>query len=77
MDADLAIAPGLDLAAMAQVVEDLLQGGADRRRDAGRLRGRVAATGLDRHAGEALEALRRKLCAGEPLRATDRPGSTW
>jgi hypothetical protein len=62
MTENMTLEPLIDLTAMARIVRDLLAGGEERLRDAGRLHTHAVAAGLDGHACAALEALRQRLC---------------
>lgn len=73
----MALEPRVCVSAMASIVQDLLRGDRARALDGRWLRERVRAAGLDRHEGEALEALRVRLYDEDMAWPAIGPGSVW
>jgi len=64
MHGELVMEPQVHVAALADIVHDLVAGGLSHLQDGGWLRARATAAGLDRDEGAALEALRARLLDG-------------
>lgn len=69
-------APQVNVAALADVIHDLIAGGLSHLHDGRWLDKRATAAGLDRHEHSALEALRARLLEGGTL-TMDTPISQW